>query len=560
MSQSKIENPKSKITYVWDNSNIVESYPGICSPLTFSFARYVYREVYRQSAVLFGVPNRTIERMYRKLETLLGYFDGRFYYNLETWCTLISNLPGFSENPKLLQEMMGVRPEDRIAVVKVKVSTFAKLRVLAKFLYYHFTLPNKTDRWVARFDADFRERMAKLDGITDAHEAMHFFFDVEDRFLRDWQIPILNDFAVMIYSGILRRLSRKYLHQELDPKQISDLGESGNTRMVAALRRIADEVKADQKLLEDFNRLDTAQLWDRLQTHAAVGPLLRDFLAEFGLRNGHDLKLETPNLREDPAFLLELVKQYIMSSSGANISSAEPQQSTAQLLFLKRLVLDFFAKHTRHSMRRREEMRLKRSQTFGAVRQVFLIIGSEFARQGLIENPKDLFYLEMDEIFQVLQGTSTLKNVRVLVRERRAELEAAEQLQLLPHFSTQGIPSLDGSRVAHDEGTPLLRELTGSANYPAVVTGEVVVMEQPDFSQDVKGKILVCRQTDPSWVPFLGLVKGIIVERGGILSHAAIVSRELKVPSVIGVANATRVLKSGQQVRLDSAAGKVVVL
>jgi phosphohistidine swiveling domain-containing protein len=55
-------------------------------------------------------------------------------------------------------------------------------------------------------------------------------------------------------------------------------------------------------------------------------------------------------------------------------------------------------------------------------------------------------------------------------------------------------------------------------------------------------------------------VKGIIVERGGILSHAAIVSRELKVPSVIGVKNATTALKSGQWVRLDSAAGKVVVL
>jgi phosphohistidine swiveling domain-containing protein len=500
--------------------------------------------------------------MYRKLETFLGYFDGRFYYNLETWCTLISHLPGFSENPKLLQEMMGVRPEDRISVVKVKISTFAKLRVLAKFLYYHFALPNKTDRWVADFDADFRQRMAKLDGITDAHKAMQFFFEVEDRFLRDWQIPILNDFAVMIYSGSLRRLNRKYLQQELDPKQISNLGESGNTRMVTALRRIADEVKADRQLLEDFSTLDNVQLWDCLEAHPTVGPLLRDFLSEFGLRNGHDLKLETPNLREDPAFLLELVRQYIMSSPSGedSLRAAPPEEGIEQLPLFKRLVLNFFIKHTRRSMRRREEMRLKRSQTFGAVRQVFLIIGSEFARQGLIDDPKDIFYLEMDEVFQVLQGTSTLKNLGVLVSERRNELDAAEQYQLMPHFATQGVPFLDRSRVAHDEGTPLQRELTGSANYPAVVTGEVVVMEQPDFSQDVKDKILVCKQTDPSWVPFLGLVKGIIVERGGILSHAAIVSRELKVPSVIGVANATRVLKSGQQVRLDSAAGKVVVL
>ncbi|HST05493.1 MAG TPA: hypothetical protein VLQ48_12275, partial [Chloroflexia bacterium] len=253
--------------YVWDNSNIVESYPGVCSPLTFSFARYVYREVYKQSAVLFGVPSRVIERMYRKLETFLGYFDGRFYYNLETWCTLISHLPGFSENPRLLQEMMGVRPEDRISVVEVKVSALAKLRVMSKFLYYHFALSKKTDRWVASFDADFKKFMARLDGIIDAHEAMRFYFEVEDRFLRDWQVPILNDFAVMIYSGLLRRLNQKYLQRELDPRQISNIGESGNTRMVLVLRRIANQVRADRQISQDFATLDSIQLWDRVMLH-----------------------------------------------------------------------------------------------------------------------------------------------------------------------------------------------------------------------------------------------------------------------------------------------------
>ena len=102
-------------------------------------------------------------------------------------------------------------------------------------------------------------------------------------------------------------------------------------------------------------------------------------------------------------------------------------------------------------------------------------------------------------------------------------------------------------------------ELTGSSNYPAVVSGEVIVMDRPDFSRDVRDKIIVCRQTDPSWVPLLGLIKGLIVERGGILSHAAIVCREFKVPSIIGVENATRLLRSGQRVTLDSAAGKVTL-
>src|SRR6476620_8712336 len=132
--------------YAWDNSNIVESYPGICSPLTFSFARYVYREVYRQTASLFGVDPRLVAKMYRKLETFLGYFDGRFYYNLETWCTLIGNLPGFSANAALLQEMMGVRPEDRVNVVPARTSRLTATRLAIISLYHHFTLPGMTAR------------------------------------------------------------------------------------------------------------------------------------------------------------------------------------------------------------------------------------------------------------------------------------------------------------------------------------------------------------------------------------------------------------------------------
>src|SRR4051812_39006660 len=129
----------------WDNANIVESYPGVCTPLTFSFARYVYKEVYMQSASLFDIDPQLVSRLNRQYETMLGYIDGRFYYNLETWCLLISYMPGFSSNPQLLQEMMGVRPEDRITITKVDVNTASKIRLLIKLMYYHLKLGSLTD-------------------------------------------------------------------------------------------------------------------------------------------------------------------------------------------------------------------------------------------------------------------------------------------------------------------------------------------------------------------------------------------------------------------------------
>ena len=549
--------------YAWDNSNIVESYPGVCSPLTFSFARYVYREVYRQTALLFGVDRRLVDKMYRKLETFLGYFDGRFYYNLETWCTLIGYLPGFSANPALLQEMMGVRSEDRISVPSVKTSRLAALRLALIFVYRHFTLSATTARWIADFDRDFRKTTSDLDKVADAYGALDLFCAVEYRYLRDWQIPILNDFSVMIYSGLLRSFSRRYLGRELDPVHISQIGGGGNARMVLKLRQIARMVRADAQLMEELPALSHAQLWEQMNARPQVRQLLRSFLADFGLRNGHDLKLETPNLEEDPTLFIELIKQYVrpdtpQTDTAAASGSGRSGEEAGRLSLFKKLVLNYLTNRAKQAMRRREEMRLKRSQIFGTMRKIFLKIGADLAAQGVLTERDDIFYLEMDEVFQILQGTSTLQDLKPLVAQRRKELAAADTRTVRPHFTTRGIPARDRSWRVSEDREEVGGELSGIPNYPGLVSGEVVVMERPDFSQDVKGKILVCQQTDPSWVPFLGLIRGLVVERGGILSHAAIVSRELKVPSIIGVANATRVLRSGQLVTLDSRLGKVV--
>ena len=551
------------MNYVWDNANIVESYPGVCSPLTFSFARYVYRAVYLQTAPLFGVEPHTTEALYRTLETFLGYCDGRFYYNLETWCRLISYLPGFGANPNLLQEMMGVRPADRLNIARVPVSRRRKAWLLAKALYYHFALPGLTERWIAQFEANFRVSRERLAPIQDPHEAMQFFFDLEQQYLRNWQIPILNDFAVMLYSGVLRQLSRRFLKSELAPGPIADIGESGIVRMVAELMRIAHAVQDDPALYHACLTLEPSVAWARLQAQPAVWRLIEHFLDEFGLRNGHDLKLETPNIREEPAKFVALLQQYIAAewqdcTASAPVSGRKTPGP--RLAPWQRVVFDFFTRHTRRAIGRREEMRVKRSQVFGMAREIFLKIGTAFVSLGMLAQRDDIFFLEMEEVFGTLRGTATLRDVQVLVAQRRAELAASAAHETKAHFTTEGIPFHDEARWDDAAASAIARELRGNPNYPALVTGEVMVMERPDFSQVVRDKIVVCRQTDPSWVPVLGLIKGLIVERGGILSHAAIVCRELKVPSIIGVADATRLLHSGQLVRLDSAEGKVTIL
>jgi pyruvate,water dikinase len=109
--------------------------------------------------------------------------------------------------------------------------------------------------------------------------------------------------------------------------------------------------------------------------------------------------------------------------------------------------------------------------------------------------------------------------------------------------------------VADGSGT-----LRGLAAYPGLVERPAVVMLEPDPEVPLDGQILVARQTDPGWVILFPSIGGLVVERGSVLSHSAIVAREMGIPAVVGVKGATDVIHTGDRVRLDGGAGTVEVL
>src|SRR5206468_9355304 len=94
---------------VWDNSNIAESYNGVTTPLTFSFARRAYEEVYRQFCRILRVPEAKIAASADVFRHMLGLIEGRVYYNLLNWYRLIALLPGFQSNRGFMEQMMGVK-------------------------------------------------------------------------------------------------------------------------------------------------------------------------------------------------------------------------------------------------------------------------------------------------------------------------------------------------------------------------------------------------------------------------------------------------------------------
>jgi len=237
---------------LWDNSNIAESYSGITTPLTFSFARHVYEEVYRQFVKILRVPSRRIEASRDVFGRMLGLVRGQIFYNMLSWYRVLAMLPGFAVNRRFMEQMMGVKeslPEEALAGV-VEAPRRATLRdyaeiagTLGGLLSNHALLPKKIAAFYRRLDQALDLRGSALEAMRP-DELAAAYRRLQNDLLTRWDAPLINDFFAMIYFGVSRKLVDKWcgdpdgtLQNDLIACQGGIISAEPARRLIAARRR-----------------------------------------------------------------------------------------------------------------------------------------------------------------------------------------------------------------------------------------------------------------------------------------------------------------------------------
>lgn len=213
----------------------------------------------------------------------------------------------------------------------------------------------------------------------------------------------------------------------------------------------------------------------------------------------------------------------------------------------------------RYRVRDRENLRFERTRIFGHARRVFLAMGRELHAHDLIDAPRDIFLLTVQEVLGVIEGAAVSPDLKGLVSLRRAEMDAAGTRPDPPERIL-----LRGPAVAPisemTEFTPTTAEgdsRQGTGCSAGTVRAAARVIRDPRKEGLSPGEILIAPSTDPGWIAVFANASGIVVERGSLLSHSAIVARELGIPCVVGIADATRWLQSGDQIELNGSNGLV---
>jgi pyruvate,water dikinase len=223
------------------------------------------------------------------------------------------------------------------------------------------------------------------------------------------------------------------------------------------------------------------------------------------------------------------------------------------------LIFRWVLKNARARICDRENLRFERTRAFGRVRKIFLELGRRFYGLNLLKDPRDVFYLELQEIFAFVEGTSTCTDLKNLVVLRKQEFKRFSRMQTpADRFKTHGIVYQGNDYLASrcsDDITGHVRKGMGCC--PGTISGRVRVVRDPRESFLKAGEILVAERTDPSWILLFPLASGLLVERGSLLSHSAIVAREMGIPAIVSIPGLTGWLKDGEWVELDGRTGVV---
>lgn len=569
------KNEASKI--VWDNSNIVESYPGVTTPLTFSYIQDAYKKVYIQLAEIMGANKKIIQNHESTFGNMLGYLNGRVYYNLLSWYKILAIFPGYSLNARFMENMMGVKERFDLPTStrsnKIK-AFFGTLKMILNILYRRITIKSETRNFYRKVEGALTELQSKDLSKLDITELIDEWHAIDDRLTKSWKAPLINDSFAMIYFG---RLTKSIA--ELDIKENPNLHNDllcGSRDIVSVepihrLLDIAENIQHKSGLKEIFTTASPLEGLELIRQESDLKELFEAYLKKFGDRCVGELKLETISYNYQPELLVKqiqsFVRQNIRKSNYSNSSDEDIRLAAESLLkeklkgkpFKLRKLKRLIAK-ARYFVSNRENLRYERTRVFGITRAYFLEIGKKLTQNNVIEDTRDIFYLRKEEISQYNLGTVVFQDLKSTISQRKKEhAEFRELPEMAERIVTYGPVHVNNDFFENDE-FDATNGLEGIGCCPGIVKAKVRVVHSPDELEDLNGDILVTTCTDPGWVTLFPSAGAIIVERGSLLSHSAIVSREMGIPCIVGVTGLLKTLKTGDIIEMNGSTGKIKIL
>ncbi len=450
-------------------------------------------------------------------------------------------------------------------------------------------VPGVGRRWVEEWEpqikaANLAERA--IDYSTMGPDQLLAKLDeLKDRMTFMWHVHGHINF-VLISSGAYCDLYDEIMEPD-DPTEAYQTLQGFETQSLAASRglwALSRRVRQSPQLVELFEANQGGDLAEALSLSEAGLAFLQEvraYLDDFGWRSDAVYDLGDVTWREQPSIPLNALASYVGLDEDADpdVLHARAEQNRERLLAAVRAKVAADPERAARLEELYESARYSNPLTenhafwidqMGVTlfRRFVQHLGQHLVDGGVLRDASDVHFLTEDELrAAVANGTE----VQAEADRRRAEHQLATTITPPPVLGTPPEPAEDpfmdalvvrlvGMTPPDESAEDDPDVLKGVAGAPGVATGTVKVVRSLDEASILTdGDIMVCEMTLPPWVPLFSIVSGVVADTGGVLSHCAIVARDLGLPAVVGTQVGTTELENGMTVTVDGTKGTVTI-
>jgi pyruvate,water dikinase len=577
--------PFKPLTYFID-TNLSESYPGFSSPFTSSFVRVGYTKTFIEVFAYLGMSHERMNLLKPHLTDLVTNLGGHMYYNLTSYYTVLGALPGGKSNIERWHQMIGGAFAEQSSIMAVPALTVMETVRSYLSLLKMYILHDRIFTNFYTYAEKNRQSLLTMLNSTQTSQDAAKFFNHAIASTHGFGLTALNDFLIMILIKLLMNLLERC---QIPTTELSSLIKTDHgVDSLEPLRDLEQMVAKIPdpsvffKIFQDFVTSHTAFEWEfkslyqllyrhlENKGYATVAANIAAYLEKFGQRSFEELKIESLTLEQSPALLLELMTFIHNQPKGIGkvvVPAAKPFNVKSIGPFWGR-VCQFLLHFAHKTIVTREKTRLIRGQYFGIIREAML----RFVQLSRQEQPellanlrvKDFFALDLETLSKF--GAQSL-DWKVLNTKLQAYANQPQARKDFPEFVAMAEgdiqPSFPDPHGLSEAVVSPGSSLQGLGASRGTIEGEVLRIESPDqalLEKDLSCKILVTRTTDPAWVFIMSQCCGLVSEKGSLLSHTAIIGREMGIPTVVGASGIFARLQTGQRIRINGETGCIEIL
>ena len=429
---------------------------------------------------------------------------------------------------------------------------------------------------------DLQQRIANLSG----DELFAFIIEAHKQLKEVMSSPqSMGTVFVGIYAvSWINKKMEKWLGEKSAADSLSQsVANNITSEMGLALLDVADVVRQYPAMIDYFRHANNETFFEdlaKLEGGDAVSKSIRAYLEKYGMRCSGEIDITRLRFSEQPTALVPMIlsniKNFEPGAHNAIFEQGLLEAKQKEQGLLNRLEQLPGGKQKAKKTRKmisvlrnftgyREYPKYSIIGHYWIIKQALLKEAVKLVQKGVIREKEDIYYLSFEELREVVRTNrldysyasvhNSDASVRIITK-RKEEHEVYEKL------TPPRIMTSEGEVISGEYDTSKIPKgaLAGIPVSSGTIEGRARVILRMEDAHIAEGDILVTTFTDPSWTPIFVSVKGLVTEVGGQMTHGAVIAREYGLPAVVGVENATKLIKDGQRIRVNGTEGYVEVL